>query len=282
MIKIYNSVPEHFGIGIKRVAKKLEEYCPESVKFVGAQRNADLVFAHAIGLKEVRDLPANTVLFQYNYLTSDMSPEAWQEVWERTLAVVSYYHLPTTKLVYTPLGADSKEFYWLNIPRNKKIFATGHIAETEHLDTLWEACDALNIPLYHTGGNFRYPRNYVFLNYMSQDRLTRFLNEVEYVACLRAIEGFELLGPEGLFCGVRPIVLDLPCYSEYREFGYTVTEANLKQDLIQVLQQPARPVTMPEMKTIRNKFEWSVIIKNIYEKISQLISRNTAYNLYGE
>jgi len=273
-MKIYNYVPKHFGYGIKRVASKLEQYKPASVKFVNNRKDADVVFIHTIGGQEVASIcdSERFVLIQYCYVTTGLDKYYWRSVWEKAHGVVSYYDLSKdvpsgTRFVHTPLGADSKEFFNEDVPRDKKVFATGHVANTENLDVLWQACYDTKTTMYHTGEDFRFGKYYQYLPYMSQDKLRRVLNGVQYTSCMRTIEGFEMLGVEGLFCGARPIILDIPCYDWYRDYGYTVREGNLYEDLVALLSTNPDPVTTVEYSEVRYLFEWEDIVEKIYAEL---------------
>lgn len=273
-MRVYNYVPKNFGYGIKRIAAKLEEYKPASVKFVTNRKDADVVLLHTVGGEEVASICNNErfVVLQYCYVTTGMDRYYWRSIWERSSGVVSYYDLSKDMpkgipFVHTPLGADTKEFYPMGLKRNKKIFATGHVANTECLDVLWQACYDTKTTMYHTGEDFKFGKYYQHLPYMTTDKLRTLLNEVEYVSCMRTIEGFEMLGMEGLFCGARPIVLDLPCYDWYRDYSYTVREARLYDDLVEILSKSPDSVSPIEHAEIREEFEWSTIVEKIYSEL---------------
>lgn len=273
-MKVYNYVPGHFGHGIKRIAAKLEQYAPPHIKFVNERSQADVVLLHTVGAQETSTTKPTEqyVVFQYCYITAGMDKYYWNNIWQRAVGVVSYYDLRSeftgpVNFVHTPLGADSREFFHTNTRRTKKVFATGHVAETESLDILWQACFDTKTTLYHTGENFRFGAYYKYLPYMSQSDLCRLLNEVEFVSCLRTIEGFELLGVEGLFCGARPIVLDLPCYDWYRDYSYTVRQTHLYTDLVGLLKSTPAPVSVSEFEEITAQFEWGDIVENIYQEL---------------
>lgn len=274
-MKVFNFVQDFFGIGIKKVAEKLEKYAPSWIQFTKNRKEADLVFIHSIGLCEFSSMipGQDYVVLQYCYKTAGGSKEEWNEIWKNAVQVISYYDLKNEFLfpvnfTHVPLGADATEFFKI-FPeyRTKKVFATGHIAETESLDVLWEACKLTDTTMYHTGENFGYKTNYKFLPYLSLENLNILLNDVEYVSCLRKVEGFELLGIEGLFAGARPIVLDIESYNWYRNFGYTVREEHLLEDLVKVLSQPARSVSDEELNFLYKKFSWEVICNKIYEDL---------------
>ena len=121
------------------------------------------------------------------------------------------------------------------------------------------------------GQNFGYDSaHYKYLNYMKDSDLMDVLNSTEYVSCLREHEGFEMLGVEGLFCGTRPIVFDLPTYQWYRGHGIFIKQdENIVDSLVDVLSKKPNPVGEEEYKIILEKFSWENIIDNIFNRIKE-------------
>ncbi len=269
MVKIKNLLDKRLGIGVQRITEALKKYTP--IEWVDS--GEDFTLVHVVGGEQYAQCDTHSIIFQYCYLTAGEAD--WISKWQQAPLTISYYPLHTYadfNFLYVPLGYDPEVFKLTQTgARNITAFATGHVASTEHLDVLFRAIQKVGGTMVHTGENFKYcPRYYKYREYMPISKLAQTLNFCKYTSCLREIEGFELLGVEGLACGARPIVLDLPCYDWYREFGYTVRESNLIEDLINILSNTPPPVTAEELSVIAQRFSWPGICNTIYQRICSL------------
>lgn len=273
MLTVNENLNPILGRGIQRISKALKDFSPAGITWAKPGQPADITFLHLISQDQIPLINEHTVVLQYCWKTAGAAD--WLSAWKKAKAVISYYDLPDQdqyNFLHTPLGYDPRIFKNYNLVRNNVVFATGHVSETEHLHDVFMACKLANTKMFHTGENFRWcNKNYRFFDYMGDGDLVKTLNTTKYVSCLRSVEGFELLGVEGLACGTRPIVLDLPCYDWYRKFSYTVSE---KEDLVAQLwnlfKQPPAPVSVLEYEEVERLFSWKNIIPKWFEFLSSV------------
>lgn len=279
MIKVWEYQESVWGIAFKRISKALRDYSPEDIQWVESPFNADIVLLNALG-----DLPRwlldmkNKVIIPHVVATMHRTADTnWIDEYKKALLTISFHPLHEYygngfNFLHTPLGADSRTFYRKpELTREFKIITTGHIAETESIDKLYLACKRLNTFMIHTGQNFGYESAYYkYLNYMKDSDLADVLNSTQYVSCLRAYEGFEMLGVEGLFCGARPIVFDLPTYQWYKGHGIFIKQDEYIVDsLVEILSQAPKEISPDEYLEITTKFSWDIIVQNIFKRIKE-------------
>jgi hypothetical protein len=103
---------------------------------------------------------------------------------------------------------------------------------------------------------------------MNNNTFANLLNTVFYTSCLRDIEGFEMVGVEGLACGALPIVLDLPTYRWYKGFGIFIDP---KKDIIEQLVDIFinKPSIDIQQDKIKETFAWNNIINELFYKIQE-------------
>jgi hypothetical protein len=243
-------------------------------------QNPDIKTIQLLGQGEVdllnkMDRLDNVILFQMNFHTSGVSAEVWQELWKKCKLVISFHDLksyyPDLEFNFyrTALGAEPEEFpVNLSIPRDNKVFSTGHVAETEGLDLIYEACKKTNNIMFHTGENFHWGSNYHFIPYMSNAMFSKSLQTVQYVPGLRFIEGFELMCIEGAMTGAVPIVPNLPTYDFYKDFGiYIDTNKNIVEQLVNIFDSEYKPLSIEQINYVRNIFSWDRICSEIYKRL---------------
>jgi hypothetical protein len=278
MIKIWEYQNKSWGVAFKRISKALHEYAPSNIEWVDTIDKCDMAMVNIVGSGELsiidRVLNSKKKLINIAHIYQTGGEIDWKRLLTSAYLTISFHNFKDYFLDFdfnfysTPWGADSKIFNRLAIKKNNKIFSTGFIKDTEGLDLLYEACKNTNNIMYHTGENFQLGKYYRHLEMMSDKELNVMLNSCQLVSCLRFVEGFELLGPEGLFAGCRPIVPNLPTYRWYRDHGIFI---DMKQDIVKQLEiilseTPKEPSPM-EMKEIHNKFSWGQIIPQIFMEI---------------
>ena len=280
MLRLYEITNPKSGYVFKQLTEAWRKYLP-NVEWVSSENKADFVIIEAIGGEEyvqALTVPGHKrILFQMCVYTSGVSIPDWKELWDTSHVTLSFHDLPSYlpesernfKFVRTPLGADPNDFPLLNLERNHKIFTTGHVASTEHIDDIFRAIQSTKDKMYHTGENFRYDTNYYkFLHYMTIPELSRLLNSTQYVIGLRDIEGFEVHCIQGAMCGATPIVPNLPTYDFYQEFGtYIDMQSDVRQQLVEILSQPYEPLAKDKVEMVRYYFSWQRIMNDLASNI---------------
>lgn len=280
MIRVWEFTEPVWGLAFKRISKAFRDYSPDYIEWVETPRHADISIIHVLG-----ELPRwvlelkNKVMIQHVVSTMHQSGNTnWIEEWKKSLLTVSFhplneYYTEQFSFYHMPWGADPKTFYIRKPEFNRdfKVITTGHIAVTENIDKLYQACKQINTFMIHTGENFAYDsRYYKYLNYMKDSDLADVLCSTEYVSCLRQHEGFEMLGVEGLFCGTRPIVFDLPTYQWYKGHGIFIKQDdNIVESLVKVLSEKPKAVDEDEYKEIISKFSWPILVENMFKRIKK-------------
>lgn len=150
-------------------------------------------------------------------------------------------------------------------------------------------CDVpLNCRPFTALGGFRPCDWQVHLGFVSDDEFVHEMQSAAYVSALRKTEGFELAGVEGLFCGARPLVYDIPTYRWYRGHAVFMPDprrtpsASMFDTLVDALKAPARPVTPEEHVELRRHFSWTKIVPTLYEKIRDELQARHDTLLYFE
>jgi glycosyltransferase involved in cell wall biosynthesis len=275
-MKVCEFLNPNWGHAFFRISKALHDYSPKEIEWTDFE-HADTYLVHVVGGGEIPEMEKGLekkkklIIFQHVYFTGGVYD--WSQYWKQALLTVSFHNLKdyTNKdfnFYSTPWGADSKLFSRLAIKKSYKVFTTGHIAETENIDKLYLACKNIKQTMYHTGTNFEFGEYYKYLPFLNDREFVVMLNGAQYISCLRDIEGFEMMGVEGLFCGARPIVPDLPTYRWYKDHGIFI---DMNKDIVKQLEiilnsTPEEPSPL-EMKEIHNKFSWQNLIPRIFQEI---------------
>ncbi len=278
-MKFYEYFDSKWGKAFYRISEALHKYSPDWVEWVGSESNSEVNIIHEVGGGEIKPIVDSltsgkkTIIVQHTYYTSGY--DKWDELWEKANLTISFHNLPdyTNKnfnFLASPWGYEPSIFFDKHFKKERAIFATGHVAETEHLHDVFLACQETNTTMYHTGEDFKWGGKYVHLPYMDNDKYSNLLNKVMYVSCLRDIEGFEMAGIEGLACGAIPIVLALPTYRWYKKCALFIDSAyNVKNQLVNILSMNNYLVNFRE--DFENTFQWYYIITNIFNKIEEAI-----------
>jgi len=276
-MKVYIDTKVDFAI--MRIAKALKQYAPPSIKFVNTEAEADLVIIFAHGQRRsvwwhtarLTAAGKEYVIVQLA-LRSTTNPNTgdWLKIWTGAELIWSYYDLPKlmkedgidlwqqyiVKCYQSPLGVDTNLFKEIPTERIYTIFKGFHRNETIH--QIDEACRIAKKTCVATEG-------------VSDEELAITYNQCKYVSGLRKIEGFEMPVIEGLLCGARPICYDRPHYRKW--FGDLVEyipesgKAEIIYAITELLMKEPRPVTEAEKRLVREKFNWSTIIKEFWKRL---------------
>lgn len=275
-IKVWEYQDPTWGIAFKRISNELHKNSPPWVEWVQNQNEAELHIIHIVGPGEMKLCSEKSVIVQHCYLTA--GGHDYISLWKNARLTISFHNLPDYtehkfNFLRLPWGADPEIFRHINHnPRNAKVLSTGHIAVTECIDKIYDACKAIDGIMLHTGGDFRWERPFRFLPYMNIDQLVTIMNSVQYIPGLREHEGFEIMCVEGLFCGARAIVPDLPTYDFYKGHAEFIDmKGNITEQLIAIMSKEPRPVTEEERAILIEKFSWKNICGKFYNKLETLL-----------
>lgn len=280
MTKVFEYFDSKWGKAFYRISEALHKYSPEWVEWINSESNSEINIIHEVGGGEIKpiqdslDNKKKTIIIQHTYFTSGYNE--WDSLWEKANLTISFHDLPTyTKKHFnfyaTPWGYDPSIFYNKKLNKINPIFVTGHIANTEHIDDVYNACRFLGLTLLHTGEDFKWGNFYKFLPYMDNKDFANLLNTVTYTSCLRSVEGFEMVGVEGLACGAIPIVLDLPTYRWYKGFGIFINPNNyITEQLVEILSH--KPDINIQQDKVREAFAWDNIIRKLFLKVQEYTS----------
>ena len=266
--------PGWMGRVMYRFVEAIKRFAPESVFFVQRAEEADLQILQVIGLGSLPFLKCKDyVVFQHCFLTSET--RAWLGIWEKARLVASCYDLPSMlpgnyRFHRMPMGVDSAK--WSEVTEQKRYLcmATGYDPAQEAIREMFDTCYSLGGTLVHVNRNFNWGKGYVNYDNISDEKMQELYSKSQFVSALRHTEGFELPAVEGLLCGARPVMFDLPCYRYwFNDVALFVEEKHgvaLVQDLVRVLSSP-KPVEENERNWARRKFDWSVIIPELWRTI---------------
>lgn len=275
-MKIYEDSNPDFGKAFKKISEALRKYAPEYVQWVSREQSPDLTVLHVVGGQEYEKLTvadlSKTIIVQHCLYTTDLEPNLWKDFWKNAYAVISWNAIEDVmpegaNFFRIPLGADPNLFNVVpNINKNIKVFTTGHVAITEMIDSVHEACSRTGNVLYHTGENFRWPStSYKFLSYMDERAFFNTLSRAQYVTGLRTLEGFEVMCIEGAMTGSVPIIPNLPSYDWYKDFGtYIDLSSNVVDQLTSIFNGEFVGLTKEQIDYVRHRFSWETVCKEFY------------------
>lgn len=275
MLRIYEYTNPAWGTAFKRISKALHDYAPENVKWIDYPGGAQIILVHVVGGGEVpimEDvLESGRKLLIVQHVVKTGGTYNWNEYFKQAILSISFHDLhsyyPKDKFnaYSTPWGFDPKEFSKLDIPKNRKVIGTGYVADTECLDKLYTACFNTKNYMFHTGKDFEFGEYYKHVPWLTPEQFNIMLNSVQYTSCLRDIEGFEMMGVEGLVCGAIPIVPDLSTYRWYRKHGIFI---DMKKDIVKQLEDilvlTPTPPNEDELEEVHQKFSWEYIVPAIF------------------
>lgn len=282
MVRFCEYTNPSWGIAFKKITNAFRKHSPEWVEWVSSPHEADIYIVHVVGEGEKPELDRevkNKIIVQQCYFTAQLERVDYTKYWERALLTVSFHDLRSYtdkdfRFLRLPWGADETVF--VNKKRTGRfidIFCTGHVPQDECLDKVFEAVKRANKKMAHTGRNLCYDtKHYRYLDFLPETTLADMLNFSKYISCLRLIEGFEILGIEGLFCGARPIIFDLPTYDLYRKHAITISsKEDVVEQLVEVLNTAPEPVSDEERVELVATFSWKSIITKFFDSVKALL-----------
>jgi hypothetical protein len=280
-MKLFEVSNPDFGKAFKKISSALRTHSPDGVEWVDSIESADYSIVHVVGGQEYEKLLTmdlnKTIIYQHCFLTSGVEENLWKPLWKDSALLVSWnnlgsYLLEGTNFLRIPLGADPLVYAKVpEINKNIDIFTTGHVAKTESIDKIYEACKQAGKVLNHTGENFRYSPNwYKYVNYIDENLYGSFLSRAKYVAGLREIEGFEMHCIESAMTGSVPIVPNLPSYDFYSDFAKVIDlDGDVVSQLVEILNSPYKTLSNETVDYIRHEFSWEKIISRIFSEIDK-------------
>lgn len=276
-MKIYEHIDKDFGRAFKRISHAFKLHFP-NVEWVNS--NQDIEIVHTLGKTEYdylasKDSLSNVVIIQHCFFTTHgVSAENWIDLWKQSKLTVSFHDLQSYtdskfNFIRVPWGAEPDTFPISKAQRFYMIFSTGHVAETECLDKVYEACKITNNKMLHTGENFGWDlKYYQFFNYMEDPWYCNLLQRVKYIPGLRDIEGFEMACIEGAMTGAVPIVPNIPTYDFYKDFCiYIDMKKDIVEQLVNIFKSEYKPLSTEQINYIRKEFAWKNICNKIYSGI---------------
>lgn len=296
-MRIYLQPPQP-SRGLQRIADALTRYAPPSVTVVPTQAQAELVVIYAIGRRDALERQCEAIVRSGRRyaiiqvcLKSTMSPsvDSWADIWEGAATVWSYYDLAREwdragydadggwkfpqHFYHAPLGADASVFYPLAVNKQFIIATSGQNRLQESIRECALAAEAAGGWVFHLGPSMRHRHwNVVSQSDISDEYLASEYNRCHFVSGLRRTEGFELPAVEGLLCGARPLVFDNSDwrwnYGEHAEYLHEGTRQEVVDQLVQLFQRGARPVTADERQRAVARYDWKSIIGGFYERLS--------------
>jgi hypothetical protein len=271
-MKIYEELNKDFGRAFIRISKAFHDYAPECIEFVDSPDKADVNLIHSLGSGELQFMSRpNKVIVQHCYLTGSSE---YTKYWKDSLLTVSFHNLKLYtdidfNFLSIPWGVEPSVFSRTEKEKDNLVFTTGHVAETENIDKVYDAVKYLNTFMIHTGENFKWDSTYYkYHMYMDDEKFAHLLNRTKYTVGLRSIEGFEMHCAEGLFCGARPIVPKLDTYRWYDGLcHYIDMDKDIVEQLIIIFSGEFIPLTFDEYREAHERFSWVSIMSQFYDRL---------------
>jgi hypothetical protein len=277
-MKIQEISNPDWGRCFGRISGALHKHFPSNTEWTND--NPDIKLVHLLGQSELdivnkMDTLDNVVLNQVNFLTSELPDTTWIEIWKKAKLVISFIDLkamyPDVEFNFHkfPMGAEPELFPISKVQRFYDIFTTGHVAKTECLQEVYDACVLSRKVMLHTGENFKWKGpNYQFLEYMTDSVYSSILQRVKYITGLRITEGFEMACIEGAMTGAVPIVPFLPTYEYYKDFGrFIFMDGDITGQLVKIFSEPYVPLTKEQIEYVRYEFAWKKICEDLYKRL---------------
>lgn len=278
-MKIYEDTNQDFGEVFKKISEALKRYAPSDIEWVGSHEEADLTIIQVVGGEEFEKLERmdlkKTIIYQHCLLTTGIDNQRWLPLWKECKALVSWNNLEQATgfdldYIRIPLGGYPEKINVVpKLNKSIDIFTTGHVARSENIDIIYEACKESGKVMHHTGHNFRYSPNwYKYLPFMQDNAFYDTLSKSKYVAGLREIEGFEHMCLEAAMAGSVPIVPNLPSYDFYKDFAIMLDlDENLKDNLVNVLSSNYEELSSDKVAFVRENFSWEKVMNKFYKEI---------------
>jgi hypothetical protein len=291
-MKVYQDLEGWMSQGIKRVGHAVRRYAPSDIEFVDTAEMADLVVLHTVGDGQRSrwlnpDRPYAVI--QYCLRTTELpDTKDWLPFWRTAKAVWSYYDLfekcfedesyprgdyqKPFNFYHAALGGDGNVFRPSMPMRKTFLFGTsGYIADTESVGECYRVCRKRDRDMFHLGPNLNLGDGVTYVTGIPDDTLAEMYSRCSYISGLRRVEGFELPAVEGLLCGARPVLFDVPHYrqwfGEFAEYVPEVEPAALVDHLLSLVSSPIRAVTQAERSQAVQQFNWETLVKGFWEAV---------------
>jgi D-inositol-3-phosphate glycosyltransferase len=295
-MKVFLNAPVGMSRAMYRVEKALKEHCPFQV--VESPVGADVIVLHVIGypetleaVQEFWNIQQKYIIIQY-CLRSTQEPDCgkWLPLWRNAEMVWSYYDLPALaredgynftgiNFYHAPLGCDPLVFRPWPVPKKYVIGTSGYVAETETVEEAAEAANKVGQKMFHLGPQAEFMKHWwnqehiVFKHDISDDDVAQFWSRCQFVAGLRRKEGFELPAVEGIFCGARPVMFDMPHYRKwFHDLAVFIPEGTQKEvteSLARLFLAGPSTVTSEQRAIAVQRFSWPEIATGFWAKATQ-------------
>lgn len=265
--------------GIGRIATQMYKYFPEGHEISGDANNGDLHIIHVIGRRDHVQRRAEKILSEGNQYVicqyvlescRNPNPVDWKQIWDGAKFVFSYYQLPTSNLLHSPLGADSNIFYTEEFNKSYIIGSNGYDFKNECIGEVQLAVWNSGGRGVHVGKNFNSNPIIDYFTDISDEKFREIYNSSEHWSSLRRKDGFEMPAVEAMLCGIRPIMFDTPNYRQWfdglvdfiPERGVDEVSGHIKR----ILKNGPRNLSEEEKEIVKNKFNWETIMKGFWER----------------
>jgi glycosyltransferase involved in cell wall biosynthesis len=284
-MRVYVTPPSNMSRAMFRVARALRRYAPKDIEVVDDIRDADTQILHVIG-RDVLTYDSraeNVAVIQYCTDGCRTQLEEWAFLWQRSLAVWSYYDLRSlmpsdANFYYAPLGIDSafRSDYDRDAKRDIGVVTSGYVNGScaEAIEEVAHAASRAGLKTVHIGPipinlTRELPNTFSNAFNISDFQLASIYRRAQFVSGLRHVEGFEMPAIEGLACGARPIVFEREdmrsWYDDCAMFVYE--DASLETNLEAIFKQGAAVVTPAERESALRRFDWQRIIDGFWQSV---------------
>jgi hypothetical protein len=295
-MKVYVQPQPHQSRGLARIGDAVARYVPAGVDVVTDDAQAELIVLHVIGrighvTRRIAQLKAEGrryAIIQYALRSTKAShTRDWAPLWRDAAAVWCSYDLAAALEVdgfgahdirgmpfyYAPYGADDTIFTPQVQPHPRPFLActTGFSWMTESVREVALAAQVRGGKVFHLGPDLGREWLTCAMN-IDDQTLATYYRQCQWVSGLRRTEGFEMPAVEGLLCGARPILFDVPHYTHwYGSLARYVPErafrADIVTDLIYVFGLRVPTVTTAERADAVKRFHWPTLVGQFWKQV---------------
>lgn len=275
-----------------RAVRELKKRASREVHFVPEARDADLVIEFTLGpvcAARTRAHGKPYVVYPCHFKMAPFAgnEDLWLRLWDDARVVISYFDLSAyaPRFVRLPLGADPEVFKPdPGVGDVYRAMTTGYSDAPidEPITAVHRAVLAASPTgkALHVGGacHVSDPRVSRAEN-VADETMVRYYRQSRWVSALRYHEGFELPAVEALFCGRRPFLFNLPCYTDW--FGPFLPaccfvphpgawpSGDMEEHLRRLFEDDCQPgpVQPAEMAELHRLFSWDAIAHRFWPAI---------------
>jgi len=286
---VWQAIPDVRSRSTGRIVGALESYAPAHVGWTRTPKEADAWLLHVVGRRDAtlalveraRLLRKKVLIVQYCVRsTLQPSTEAWRELWERAWLVWSYLPLDDYltedgglplrfPFYHAPLGADGSVFQHRVGERDIRLVTSGFAWTSESVRECALAAAGIG-PVVHIGADLRRREIGEYVTDATDEQVASVYQRAKYVSGLRRTEGFELPAAEGLLCGARPILFDLPCYrhwyGSYAEYVPVGPRAAVQASIHATIAREPRQVRPAEAARAADLFSWRRVVEEFWRR----------------